>query len=1049
MAFSYWDCRSTAVLQALILMFTTCVIAHHHFSDIFGFTLVKHKIADLRICKFNMLNTLVSGQLALSTLPDSQMSHLSSIMSRADSSMPETFEGAIEPLNSKLTSTTSSNLHEQSIQPKSGQSELLAQNKRKPATEPIPDNWSLQKTTSNKRVAPMVSNAKGPHVSSASNKKSPTNTSRTSASAKKVVHLDSFVNRSQSTGSKKYAQPEASPKSQGESYDSVRAKLRESLASALALVSPDGKLKADNEVEANTLEGVKEHKPLVCESSAGVANKGLIKVQESSISSILSDGCNDDKKGSPGIHSKEIFIEDTQTWSFIGTEFQSNPILSGEDSLFSDGLFFKDDLLQGNGLSWVSDPNPHISELDEVENMHEDVNFDKTDKKIQSPESLALEIETELFKLFSGVNKKYKEKGRSLLFNLKDHNNPELRERVMSGEIPPDRLCSMTAEELASKELSQWRIAKAEELDQMKVLPDSDVNMRRLVKKTHKGEYQVDFDLDTGVLEDVSPDISAPSRKRSKINGSDARSPKSEATKVEQYDQCEITIPSDGADMQGLMVDDLKDLPPIVSLDEFMESLNKEPPFENLPVESRAAVEIDKENSEVGFKSRSPDQPSKQPVTTDEVGVESKITDAGKKSADSQKGLGTKTVHFPKEEHVWEGLLQLNISSMANFVALHKSGEKANTKEWAGFFDIKGRVRLDAFDKFLQALPMSRSRSIMVSHFVLKEDSTDSERSSLIELVDSYISDERLGFAEPAPGVELYLCPPRTKTVDMIINHLPKSYTEKLINIDDGLIGIVVWRKVQITAPVISPNSLSHQKQMNKNHSGGQNAVNDDRNRNNPGFTPRSVPPPPVPSKPHQPDEDDDVPPGFGPPGHREDDDLPEFNFSGGPTSLPKPNPVPGHGAVSQHHNLVCAPARQVDQMRELIQKYGQNGMSGGGGGRIPTEPWNDDDDDIPEWQPQATHTGLPAPVPAPQPMQNPALATHYPTYQRPHWPPVGQPIQPLQPPMSVQQQGIWWPYGANNVGSLPSGQFNGAPPGSTHLARDWRSNNGANSQGY
>lgn len=70
-----------------------------------------------------------------------------------------------------------------------------------------------------------------------------------------------------------------------------------------------------------------------------------------------------------------------------------------------------------------------------------------------------------------------------------------------------------------------------------------------------------------------------------------------------------------------------------------------------------------------------------------------------------------------------------------------------------------------------------------------------------LQLVDSYISDERLGFAEPAPGVELYLCPPRTKTVDMIINHLPKSYTEKLINIDDGLIGIVVWRKVQITAP--------------------------------------------------------------------------------------------------------------------------------------------------------------------------------------------------------------------------------------------------------
>lgn len=41
----------------------------------------------------------------------------------------------------------------------------------------------------------------------------------------------------------------------------------------------------------------------------------------------------------------------------------------------------------------------------------------------------------------------------------------------MSGEIPSKQLCSMTAEELSSKELSQWQRAKAEELAQMAVLP--------------------------------------------------------------------------------------------------------------------------------------------------------------------------------------------------------------------------------------------------------------------------------------------------------------------------------------------------------------------------------------------------------------------------------------------------------------------------------------------------------------------------------------------------------------------------------------------------
>ncbi|EFJ11571.1 hypothetical protein SELMODRAFT_9085, partial [Selaginella moellendorffii] len=58
---------------------------------------------------------------------------------------------------------------------------------------------------------------------------------------------------------------------------------------------------------------------------------------------------------------------------------------------------------------------------------------------------------------------KYKEKARSLVFNLKDKNNPDLRARVFVGEVSPEQLCSMTIEQLASKELSQWRMAKAEE----------------------------------------------------------------------------------------------------------------------------------------------------------------------------------------------------------------------------------------------------------------------------------------------------------------------------------------------------------------------------------------------------------------------------------------------------------------------------------------------------------------------------------------------------------------------------------------------------------
>ena len=49
------------------------------------------------------------------------------------------------------------------------------------------------------------------------------------------------------------------------------------------------------------------------------------------------------------------------------------------------------------------------------------------------------------------MNADYKNKYRTLLFNLKDAHNPELRARVLMGDIPPAKLVRMTSEQLASK----------------------------------------------------------------------------------------------------------------------------------------------------------------------------------------------------------------------------------------------------------------------------------------------------------------------------------------------------------------------------------------------------------------------------------------------------------------------------------------------------------------------------------------------------------------------------------------------------------------------
>ncbi|RVX19664.1 hypothetical protein CK203_005394 [Vitis vinifera] len=506
---------------------------------------------------------------------------------------------------------------------------------------------------------------------------------------------------------------------------------------------------------------------------------------------------------------------------------------------WNDNFFVKDELLQGNGLSWALD----------------------LDTEVPEPK----EISTAKNENLDGVNKKYKEKGRSLLFNLKDRNNPELRERVVAGEISPERLCSMTAEELASKELSEWRIAKAEELAQM----------------------------DDGASVEVSVGTSSLTRVRPRTKEKEARHPDL---------------------MQGLMGDEFKDeefLPPIVSLDEFMQSLDSEPPFENLPVDAEKVTPASgKDNSGVNVSPKGPDSTLNKPDKMHEKDAKSdaneKPNDGHVQSETSLPGGTSKSneksshVHMQSEsaphvdqkkgDYVWEGLLQLNVSSMATVVCFFKSGEKASTKEWPGFLEIKGRVRLDAFEKFLQELPMSRSRATMVVRFAWKEGSSEDGRANLCEVADSYVLDERVGFAEPAPGMELYFCPPHTRTLEMISKHLYKDQTETLNSTDNGLIGVVVWRKAQLTS-TISPNSSSlHKHGTKKQHFSTRRHHEKDANMNS-NFT--SKPSHPLGSAPNIPepstDDDDDIPPGFGPAASRDEDDLPEFQFSGGSNSSTAP----------------------------------------------------------------------------------------------------------------------------------------------------------------
>ncbi|XP_063713952.1 transcription elongation factor A protein 2-like [Symsagittifera roscoffensis] len=52
---------------------------------------------------------------------------------------------------------------------------------------------------------------------------------------------------------------------------------------------------------------------------------------------------------------------------------------------------------------------------------------------------------------------KYKDRIRSRVFNLKDKKNPELKTRVIKGDISPEQLATMTPDQMASSEMKELR----------------------------------------------------------------------------------------------------------------------------------------------------------------------------------------------------------------------------------------------------------------------------------------------------------------------------------------------------------------------------------------------------------------------------------------------------------------------------------------------------------------------------------------------------------------------------------------------------------------
>ncbi|KAJ7531722.1 hypothetical protein O6H91_14G056100 [Diphasiastrum complanatum] len=457
-------------------------------------------------------------------------------------------------------------------------------------------------------------------------------------------------------------------------------------------------------------------------------------------------------------------------------------------------------------------------------------NCSRKDNVVDYAKVVAFAIEAELFRIFGSMNKKYKERARSLLFNLKDRNNPELRVKVLSGEISPGNLCGMTAEQLASKELSEWRMAKAEELAQMVVLTEADVDPRRMVKKTHKGEFSVEAAENENV--DLVPTTSKTTLvTQVAIKEKEEQGDKADLGSVRRF-LPEPNLEQEGKDFvdqayeamegicqQGGVLSTSMDerrldlgtetdpveidgkessmLPEIMSLDDYINSRANG----NLVNEGVSEMEISHSRSntlkvkELGIENSSLN-PASLLIGDSEI-YDEQLHNASKVSFSESFSETSKILDLPENDILWEGSLQFTGANAVSAHTFYRSGKKTELKDWPKVVQVEGTLRAETLGDFLRKLPMSRSRSLMIISFHAS-DAPGSPSFHLREIADQYLKTERVGVANHNTDKELYLCPPGDSTWDFLCEYGNITRPDYVAGIGEGtLLGCVVWKQPQ------------------------------------------------------------------------------------------------------------------------------------------------------------------------------------------------------------------------------------------------------------
>lgn len=318
------------------------------------------------------------------------------------------------------------------------------------------------------------------------------------------------------------------------------------------------------------------------------------------------------------------------------------------------------------------------------------------------------------------VGPKYRDKFRTLSFNLRDEKNPALRLRIIKGELTPKQIVTLTPEEMLNPELQKLAESVRQESIRDSVLKVNDVPR---IRRTHKGDEIVETNEDSS--ESSRPANSEEPHRGEEVkhksnlikervpDGSKKRKHVEFSDHVEYSDDREKRQRSVDYDQQNYAMDDVTSYSP-----------------EHSPEETGLISDDDLELDSVLNESNGSAQ---NPETS--------------KSTDKKK----------EEIGIWVG--NVTMPGMAQFPgsAFHLQGADnfSPFESWSEVMDlnepivIDGRLDENKAGNYLYAIRQSKS---LIS-FVLRSDEPTGDQTGFNKVFDYYHSRKKVGVIKNKKGI--------------------------------------------------------------------------------------------------------------------------------------------------------------------------------------------------------------------------------------------------------------------------------------------------------